>query len=139
MGGSRSGSRRSGAWVGRRLASATTIALIALIATAGGASADPKTGCPVGSGWNEMTVEDVAARVWPALLDQSPWANEADFRESAVRPYDRNGDGSICLKILWGEQLNPNSHWYLVGVDVLGAPTEQFLPRDNTSNASNTT
>lgn len=139
MGRSRSGSRRSGASVRLRLAWATLIALIALIAAAGGASADPKTGCPVGSGWNEMTVEEVAARVWPALLDQSPWADEADFRESAVRPYDRNGDGSICLKIHWGDQLNPNSHWYLVGVDVLGTPTEQFLPRDNTSNASNTT
>jgi hypothetical protein len=113
-----------------RLVWATIVALIALIAAAGGASAVPKTGCPVGTGWNEMTVEEVAARVWPALLDQSPWADEADFRESAVRPYDRNGDGSICLKTQWGEELNPNAHWYGV---------EQFLPRDNTSNASNTT
>lgn len=122
--------RRPAASVRLRLAWATMIALTAVIVPAAGASADSKTGCPVGTGWNEMTVEDVAARVWPALLDQSPWEDEADFRESAVRPYDRNGDGWICLKIQWGEELNPNSHWYGV---------EQFLPRDNTSNASNAT
>jgi len=93
----------------------------------GGVSA-PKTGCPVGTGWNEMTVEGVAARVWPALIDQSPWVDEADFRESLVRPYDRNTDDSICLKIMWGGDLNPNANWYGV---------EQFLPRDNTASASN--
>ena len=91
----------------------------------------------MGTGWNEMTVEEVAQRVWPALLDQSPWTDEADFRESAVRPIDANGDGSICLKIMWGEKLNPNSHWYGVGIDLIGTPTEQFIPRDNNANASN--
>lgn len=115
----------------------TLIALAALVSITASASAAPKTGCPVGTGWNEMTVEAVAERVWPALLDQSPWVDEADFRESAVRPIDRNGDGSICLKIMWGEDLNPNSHWFGVGIDVLGTPLEQFLPRDNRANASN--
>ena len=120
-----------------RLVRTTLIALAALISISASALAAPKTGCPVGTGWNEMTVEGVAERVWPALLDPSPWVDEADFRESAVRPFDRNGDGSICLKIMWGEKLNPNSHWFGVGIDLLGTPTEQFLPRDNTANASN--
>ena len=102
------------------------------------ASASPKAGCPVGNGWQDTaTVEAVASRIWPGLLDRSLWIDEQDFRESAVRPYDRNGDGSICLKIMWGDDLNPNAHWYGVGIDLLGTPTEQFLVRDNTANASN--
>lgn len=115
----------------------TLIGLATVLSTTASASADPKTGCPVGTGWNEMTVEEVAARTWPALLDTSPWANEAEYRESFVRPIDRNGDGSICLKIMWGERLNPNSHWYRVGVELIGTPTEQFLGHDNNANASN--
>jgi hypothetical protein len=111
-----------------RLLAAAVVALSCMVVLATGASGAPKTGCPVGTGWNEMTVEDAAARVWPALLDQSPWEDELDFQESAVRPYDRNEDGSICLKIMWGEALNPNANWFGV---------EQFLPRDNTANASN--
>lgn len=78
--------RRPAASVRLRLTWATIIALIAVLGPAAGGSADPKTGCPVGTGWNEMTVEDVAARVWPALVDQSPWEDEADFRESASVP-----------------------------------------------------
>jgi hypothetical protein len=46
-------------------------------------------------------VEDVAESVWPTLLDPSPWGDEADVKDSAVRPVDRNGDGVICLKIMW--------------------------------------
>ena len=98
------------------------------LAVPGPALAEPKTGCPLGSGWNEFTVEMAAEVVWEGLIDQSPWADLIDFQESAIRPYDRNGDGSMCLKIQWGDELNPNSPWF--GVN-------QFLPRDNTSNASN--
>ena len=120
----------------------SSVALFALVFSgmtmmAGPALAEPKTGCPVGTGWEELTVEAVAEAVWPQLLDQSPWTDQQDFQESAARPYDRNGDGSMCLKTMWGEQLNPNSHWYGVGIDILGNPTQQFLPRDNTANASN--
>jgi len=120
-----------------RLVWATLVALAAVVSISASASADPKAGCPVGTGWSEMTVEEVAARTWPALLDPSPFADEADYRESFVRLIDRDGDGSICLKIMWGEKLNPNSHWYGVGIELIGTPTEQFLGRDNTANASN--
>ena len=111
----------------------SSIALLALVLTgmfmvAGPAFAAQKNGCPVGTGWDELTVEAVAALVWPELLDQSPFADQQEFQELGVRPYDRNGDGSICLKTQWGEDLNPNANWFGVF---------QFLPRDNTANASN--
>lgn len=120
-----------------RLVWATLIALAALTSITASASAAPKTGCPVGTGWNEMTVEEAAARTWPALLDPSPFADEAEYRESFVRPIDGDGDGSICLKIMWGDKLNPNSHWYRVGIELIGTPTEQFIGHDNNANASN--
>ena len=48
----------------------------------------------------------------------------------------QNGEGSICMKQMWGDSLNPNSHWYVVGVDVLGSPTVLTLTRDNNANGS---
>lgn len=57
----------------------------------------------------------------------------SDFQDTAVRPYDRrpydrNGDGSICLKTLWGDSLNPQARWYGI---------ELYLPAENTANATN--
>lgn len=104
------------------------LVLAMVLAMSGTALAEPKTGCPVGKGWAEPTVEAAAAVVWPELVDQSPWDNQEDFQETAVRPYDRNGDGLICLKTQPGEDLNPNSNWFGVSF---------FIPRDNTSNANN--
>jgi hypothetical protein len=76
-------------------------------------------------------VDDAAQRVWDAMLDESAFPGGlAEFTE-VVGTYDRNGDGVICLKVMWGEDLNPNSHWYAVGLEAIGSPTEQFLPRDN--------
>ncbi len=120
-----------------RLLAGVVAALAAVGSLTVSASAAPKTGCPAGQDWDEMTVEGVAATIWPGLIDPSPWTDQADFRVSAIEPEDRNGDGSLCLKIMWGEDLNPNAKWYRVGIDVLGTPTEVFLARDNTANASN--
>lgn len=111
-----------------RRQSLVVLTLLAGSAMAGAApaAAGVGTGCPAAPGWEELTVEAAAATVWPALVDQSPWSDEADFRESAVRPYDRDGDGSICLRTIW-DDLNPQSHW---------AGVLTFIPRDNNSNAS---
>ena len=104
------------------------LVLACVLAVSGTALAAPKAGCPVGEGWAEPTVEVAAEAIWDELVDQSPWVDLNDFQEPAVRPYDRNGDGSICLKTQWGDDRNPNSNWFGVF---------QFLPRDNTSNANN--
>ena len=41
----------------------------------------------------------------------------------------------VCIKTMWGEHLNPNSKWNLVGQDTLGEATIRYLYRDNTANA----
>jgi hypothetical protein len=82
-----------------------------------------------------MTVEAAAARIWPSLLDQTAFPGGLAEFEGAVASYDRNADGSVCIKTMWGEALNPQSYWYQVGIDLLGTPVEQFLPRDNNSGA----
>ena len=107
-----------------RRQSVVVIALVltGLVMVAGPVSAAPKFGCPDGT-WEELTVEAVAAVVWPELLDQTPWTDQLDFQESAVRPYDRNGDGSMCLKTK--DDFNPNSNW---------SGTSVFNPRDNNAN-----
>ncbi len=67
-----------------------------------------------------------AATIWEGLVDQSPWGSVGEFAEAAIQPYDRNGDGSICLRTIW-EDRNRKSNWY-------GALL--FIPRDNNANAS---
>jgi len=116
-----------------RLVTGIVIAVIVAVAFTTGAGAAQKTGCPSGE-WQELTVQQVAEAVWPTLLDPSPWSSLEDFRDTAVALDDANGDGSICIKQQWGDSLNPNSHWYLVGLDVLGSPTVLTIPRDNNAN-----
>ena len=87
------------------------------------ASAAPKIGCPDGL-WEQLTVEADAAIIWPELLDQTPWTDQQDFQESVIRPFDRNGDGSVCLKTK--DDYMPNSHWF---------GTSLFITRDNNAGA----
>lgn len=110
-------------------------ALFALVLTctlivAGPASAEQKTGCPASpvEVWEELSVETMAATIWPLLLDQSPFTGQLDFQESILRPYDNNGDGLLCMKTTSGDEYNPKSHW---------AGTWYFIYRDNNSNGSN--
>jgi hypothetical protein len=103
------------------------LALGCLLLLAGPALAK-QSGCPVGSGWDEVAVAHVAATVWPALVDQSPWpGGESEFLATAIAPFDRNGDTLLCMKTMW-DDLNPNAKWF--GVN-------QYLVRDNTANANN--
>lgn len=130
---------RQGEWkegnVGRRIALMYALVLALLFSTLGAAVAAPKTGCPAGD-WAESTVEAAAATIWPALLDPSPWPDEAAFA-ATIAGFDRNNDGSVCTKTIWGEDLNPNSKWYQLGVELIGSPTQMFIVRDNNSNGSN--
>jgi hypothetical protein len=122
-----------------RLTVAIMTVVAAAIATTTSASASANTGCAAEeSGWTEMSVEDAAARSWPGLLDKSAFpGGQEEFEQFLDAAVDRNSDDQLCLKILWGENLNPNSHWYKVGVTILGSPTEFYLFLDNSANASN--
>lgn len=118
-----------------RLVGGLAIACGAVMVSAGGASAAPKTGCPARATTSQMSVEDAAARMWPGILNKTPWIDEDDFRETSIRPYDRNGDGDICLSITQGEELNPNAHWYRLGVELIGSPAELYNYTDNNRGA----
>ena len=96
------------------------LAILAALTASSVGSAAQKTDCSnESSGWTEVTT-----------------AAAKDAFEEVVESYDRNGDGDVCLLVMWGEDLNPNSHWYLVGIEILGTPTEQYLVRDNNANGS---
>ena len=98
-------------------------------------AAAQKTGCQGTDKVAEVSVEEAAATIWAGLLNKSPWVDEADFPEREVRPEDTNGDGNVCLVIQWGEDHNPNSKWYRVGIELIGSPTELFIHSDNNRGA----
>ena len=99
--------------------------MAALLAASSQASANPlKVNCPNATDWELTTVSGAAASIWPFIFDPSPWEDEADFRDSAVAPYDKNEDGLVCLKT--NAQSNPNANW---------AEYPFFLTRDNSANA----
>ncbi len=120
-----------------RLVSATLIALAAFMSVTASASSAPANGCPAGEDWRIWEVEAAAAEIFPNLLPGLyPFESVDELGDFLDATYDRNGDDMICVKSIWGEDLNPNSHWYMVGVDLLGAPTIMYIPRDNTASAT---
>lgn len=115
---------------------AAAAAVLLALAVAGPASAAQKTGCGNNSsGWNLITVADAAAAMWPTLLDPSIFGSEAGLAE-AIAGEDDNGDDAVCMKQIWGDHLNPNSNWYIIGVDAIGSPTVASTIHDNNSNGS---
>jgi len=115
---------------------ATLAAAALLLLAAVPASAAQKTGCPVGTGWAQTTVADAAATIWPALIDPSAFPGGIADLEAALDGYDKNDDDELCVKTSGGEDLNPNSHWYRVGLELLGEPIQFFIPSDNNRAAS---
>jgi hypothetical protein len=81
-----------------------------------------------------MAVRDAAARIYPHLLGTPP-GGLAEF-ELIVGGDDRDGNGRVCLKEQWGDELNPRSHWYRLGMAILGEPTHAFIVHDDTASAS---
>ncbi len=99
------------------------------------AGAEPKTGCPPAiTGSLDLTALQAAQIVYDGLL-VNPYEDVFELEAELVAAVDRNGDDRICLLPRWGESLNPNSHWYKVGWELIGEPTTLFLAYDNNSNA----
>jgi hypothetical protein len=116
----------------RRLAVAGVIAGLVAIPAAGTALGASDGCAAAASGWSRQTVAATAARIWPGLVDPSPWPGGLPEFELQIATEDENGDGSVCLLVMWGDDLNPKSHWYKVGIELFGSPVEQFFVRDNT-------
>ena len=109
-------------------------ALAAIPATA---SAAQKTGCSdEASGWHLIDIATAAADFYPHLLPGS-YASPADFAADIDAGVDKNDDDMVCLKLSWGYELNPNSHWYRLGFDLgLGEPVHLLTVLDNHRGAS---
>lgn len=119
----------------RRFLVATSLGL-ALLAAPGATLAAPKAGCATAGGFELKTVQDAAALIFPHLLP-GQFATQAALAAAIDAAYDdKRPDNMVCVKTLWGEHLNPNSHWYRVGVELLGEPTHLFLVEDNRANGS---
>lgn len=117
--------RRVGWWVALG-------AVVSAAAPMGSVEAAAKSGCPAAnSGWTRHTVEEVAAIVLPELVEPLP----IEELEAAIRAgADKNGDDLVCLDVLWGDSLNPKSHWYRAGGD--DGPIFLFVAVDNNANAN---
>ena len=117
---------------GLRRVSAALLAAGLMSVPAAGLVLGANPGCAAPqSGWSEKSVAEAAARIYPGLLDNTPWPTLADF-VAQIATEDTNNDGAVCLLVMWGDDLNPKSHWYKVGIELLGSPVEQFFVRDNT-------
>jgi hypothetical protein len=118
-----------------RLIVALVLALAMALSFPVGAAADPKFGCPAGE-WGLWGVQEAAEEIFPNLLPGlHPFETVDEVAEAIDATFDKNDDDNICLKIHWGDDLNPNSHWYKVGVELLGSPTIDYILRDNNANA----
>src|SRR5215212_6455901 len=113
-----------------RRASVLLMSCAALLMTPVVALAAPKTQCgAASSGWELLTVDQAADRIWPELVG-GPFANVEDLAADIDSRADRNDDDNVCLREMWGQDVNPKSHWYVVG------PVTNFLVTDNAANAS---
>jgi hypothetical protein len=111
---------------------ASMLVLGGLIGLPSVTEAAPKAGCPAAiSGWRELTVHETVEIVYAGLLDKENV--DKDDLAARLAGADRKGDG-LCLLTLWGDDVNENSHWYRVGMQVLGEGTKLFLVIDNNAN-----
>ena len=119
-----------------RRALASTLVAAVLLALPATALAAPKDGCAAAaSGWHALSVAQAAEDFFPHLLP-GQFESAEEFAET-LDAYDRDGDDLACVKLMWGAELNPNSHWYRVGFEIgLDEPVHVLLLIDNTANAS---
>jgi hypothetical protein len=122
--------------VSRRSQFGISVALIVSAAMAPAAAhAAQESGCPADSGgWQLRTVGAVAADFFPHVFPDQ-WATVAQFETDYVEPFDRNDDGLVCARVQVSDN-NPNAHWYRVGIEVLGEPTQFLTVKDNSGNAN---
>jgi hypothetical protein len=108
----------------RLLASAVLAGGLTLAGVAGVAAASHQ-GCSA-----------AAATIWDSVVAKDAFPGGIPDLAAALAGLDKNGDGDLCLLRIWGDDLNPNAHWYKVGLEVYGMPVTANYLRDNTANAS---
>jgi hypothetical protein len=119
----------------------STLAAGALLMTilVGTASAAQKTSCPSGEWqlWDIHGPAGVAEYFWPHLLnDLYGFADVNEFAQVLDDLYDKNGDDKVCGFERGGDELNPKSHWYRLGIDMIGEPVHFISIKDNAANGT---
>ena len=108
------------------------LALAASPAAAGAGTGCPTWGNPGGNPGQRdgqlMTVDAAVDRTmesltdaWLAAVGTTREQVDAD-RTAIVTATDTNGDGLVCIAVIWGTELNPNSHWATFWGDLLDPP-----------------
>jgi hypothetical protein len=109
----------------KRLTSLLLAALLTALAALPAAAAPPP--CP--ASWQWATAQQAAAAFFPHLLP-GQFASVADFE--AVLIDDVGDNDGLCMKMMWGFELNPKSHWYQLGVNSpLGEPVHMMIVIDD--------
>lgn len=99
-------------------------------------AAAQKDGCSAdASGSERMSVAAAATQIWPTLLFPAAFPGGIADLEAAIALEDRNSDGLVCVRPQGGDHFNPKSHWYLVGIELIGEPTIFTTVRDNNAGA----
>jgi hypothetical protein len=119
----------------RLLASAVLAGGLTLAGVAGVAAASHQGCSAEASGWSEYGIEEAAATIWDSVVAKDAFPGGIPDLAAALAGLDKNGDGDLCLLRIWGDDLNPNAHWYKVGLEVYGMPVTANYLRDNTANA----
>lgn len=119
----------------QRTAIATSLTLALIVSSP--ALAAPTGGCGnERAGWVERSVSEAAGIFWAGLLDKSVFPGGVSSVEAAIDGLDRDDDDRVCMKIIGGDDLNPRSHWYKVGLELIGSPTETFIVLENNAAAN---
>jgi hypothetical protein len=126
----------------RRFVMSVALTALAAAMLAGGASAAQKDACPSGE-WKLWPIYSengdigVADYFWPHLLnDLYGFADAAEFAQVLDDLYDKNGDDMVCGHERGGYELNPKSHWYRLGIELIGEPVHFISIKDNASNGT---
>ena len=110
-------------------------AMVALLVPASVLAAD-KGGCPATTaGWEISTPEEAASDFFPHLLPGA-FATAAEFADVIDANDNRDGDAWVCIRLSWGFDLNPKSHWYRLGIaGPLNEPVHALHVIDNSAAA----
>ena len=118
-----------------RLARAFALVTLLTLATAPLTVAANNGACA--TGWTRDTVEGATALIWPHLLAPEVFDKDPAGLAAAIGGDDRDGNGFVCIKTMWGDALNPNSKYYRLGMELIGEPTWVFMVHDDRANATN--
>ena len=94
---------------------AFVLSTLLMLAFASAPVAAAPAACP--TSWELATVHDTAVDFYPHLLP-GQFETAVEFEAFLGSLEDNDGDGDVCVQRLWGYDLNPKSHWYLLGFEV---------------------